>query len=114
MSEVTINNCDTYVTGIGANTVSADSSSTTCTTAANKYDGTYGKLARTTGNVTGVYDMSGGSWEYVMGNISSVTTGYTFYPSSTALLQGMLFYAQQKKFHHCISNYSYQTYSNHQ
>ena len=83
-TEVTINNCNTYVTGIGANTVSASSSSTTCTTAANKYDGTYGKLASTTGNITGVYDMSGGSWEYVMGNISKVTTGYTFYPSSSS------------------------------
>ena len=83
-TEVTINNCDTYVTGIGANTISAGSSSTTCTTAANKYDGTYGKLASTTGNITGVYDMSGGSYEYVMGNISKVTTGYTFYPSSSS------------------------------
>ena len=83
-TEVTINNCNTYVTGIGANTVSAGSSSTTCTTAANKYDGTYGKLASTTGNITGVYDMSGGSYEYVMGNISKVTTGYTFYPSSSS------------------------------
>ena len=80
-TEVTINNCNTFVTGIGANTVSASSSSTTCTTAANQYNGTYGKLASTTGNITGVYDMSGGLWEYVMGNISSVTTGYTFYPS---------------------------------
>ena len=83
-TEVTINNCDTYVTGIGANTVSASSSSTTCTTAANQYNGTYGKLASTTGNITGVYDMSGGSWEYVMGNISKVTTGYTFYPSNSS------------------------------
>ncbi len=83
-TEVTINNCDAYVTGIGANTVSASSSSTTCTPAANKYDGTYGKLASTTGNITGVYDMSGGSWEYVMGNISSVTTGYTFYPKDSS------------------------------
>ena len=83
-TEVTINNCNTFVTGIGANTVSASSSSITCTTAANQYNGTYGKLASTTGNITGVYDMSGGSWEYVMGNISSVTTGYTFYPSSSS------------------------------
>ena len=83
-TEVTINNCSTYVTGIGANTVSAGSSSTTCTTAANQYNGTYGKLASTTGNITGVYDMSGGSWEYVMGNISKVTKGYTFYPSSSS------------------------------
>ena len=82
-TEVTINNCNTYVTGIGANTVSAGISSTTCTTAANQYNGTYGKLASTTGNITGVYDMSGGAHEYVMGNISSVTTGYTFYPVSS-------------------------------
>ena len=83
-TEVTINNCSNYITGIGANTVSASGSSTTCTTVANKYDGTYGKLASTTGNITGVYDMSGGSLEYVMGNISKVTTGYTFYPSSSS------------------------------
>ena len=83
-TEVTINNCNTYVTGIGADTVSASESATTCTTAANKYDGTYGKLASTTGNITGVYDMSGGSWEYVMGNISKVTTGYTFYPLNSS------------------------------
>ena len=84
-TEVTINNCQSYVTGIGANSISAGWSSTTCTTAANKYDGTYGKLASTTGNITGVYDMSGGSYEYVMGNISKVTTGYTLSPSSTGL-----------------------------
>ena len=83
-TEVTINNCSSKVTGIGANTISAGSSSTTCTTAANQYNGTYGKLASTTGNITGVYDMSGGSLEYVMGNISKVTIGYTFYPSSSS------------------------------
>ncbi len=83
-TEVTINNCSNFITGIGANTVSAGSSSTTCTTAANQYNGTYGKLASTTGNITGVYDMSGGLWEYVMGNMSSVTTGYTFYPSNSS------------------------------
>ena len=82
-TKVTINNCNTYVTGIGADSVSAGSSSTTCTTAANQYNGTYGKLASTTGNITGVYDMSGGSREYVMGNISKVTTGYTFYSSGS-------------------------------
>ena len=79
-TEVTINNCSSHITGIGANTVSAGSSSTTCTTAANQYNGTYGKLASTTGNITGVYDMSGGADEAVMGNISSVTTEYTFNP----------------------------------
>ena len=78
-TEVTINNCSSYVTGIGADTVSASSSSTTCTTDANKYNGEKGVLASTTGNVYGVYDMSGGAWEYVMGNMSSTADTYTFY-----------------------------------
>ena len=81
-SEVTINNCSSYITGIGADSVSASSSSTTtCTTAANKYNGTKGMLASTTGNITGVYDMSGGASEYTMGNISSTSGSYTFYPT---------------------------------
>ncbi|MCI7241593.1 MAG: hypothetical protein MR550_03520, partial [Bacilli bacterium] len=63
-TEVTINNCDSQVTGIGGDTVSASSSSTTCTTAANKYNGAKGMLASTTGNITGVYDMSGGAMEH--------------------------------------------------
>ena len=83
-TEVTINNCNTFVTGIGADSVSADSSSITCTTAANQYNGTYGKLASTTGNITGVYDMSGGSWDNVMGNMSSISGNYTFYPVSSS------------------------------
>ena len=77
-TEVTINNCSTFITGIGADTVSASDSSTTCTTEANKYNGAKGILASTTGNVYGVYDMSGGAAEYVMGNVSSTADAYTF------------------------------------
>ena len=33
-------------------------------------DISYGGAASTTGNITGVYDMSGGAWEYVMGVLS--------------------------------------------
>ena len=87
-TEVTINNCSSYITGIGADTVSDSESSTTCTTAANQYNGTYGKLASTTGNVTGVYDISGGASEYVMGNNSNATTGYTFFPSNSGFASG--------------------------
>ncbi len=32
------------------------------------------KVASTTGNITGVYDMSGGTWEYVMGYYSGAST----------------------------------------
>ena len=82
--KVTVNNCSSFITGIGADSVSARSSSSTCTTAANKYNGTKGGLASTTGNTTGVYDMSGGTWEYVMGNMSSTTGSYTFYSLSSS------------------------------
>ena len=67
--EITINNCSTFTTGIGADTVSANESSATCTTDKNKYNGESGVKASTTGNIYGVYDMSGGSWEYTIGNI---------------------------------------------
>ena len=67
--ELTVNNCSTYTTGIGADTVSASKSDTTCTTDKNKYNGESGVKASTTGNVYGVYDMSGGLYEYTMGNM---------------------------------------------
>ena len=82
-TEVTRNNCSRYVTGIGADTVSASSSSTTCTTDANKYNGSKGVLASTTGNAYGVYDMRGGAGEYVMGNVSSTIDTYTFNSSGS-------------------------------
>ena len=83
-AEVTVNNCSSRITGIAGDSVSASSSSTTCTTAANKYNGTKGVLASTTGNITGVYDMSGGAWEYTMGNSSGTSGSYTFSSSSYA------------------------------
>ncbi len=61
--EVYINNCSSYTTGIAGATASANSDSA-CT---NTYNTEAGQKASTTGNITGVYDMSGGAWEYVMG-----------------------------------------------
>ncbi len=65
--EVYINNCSSYITGIGADSASDSSSATTCNDDANKYNGTSGVNASTTGNEYGIYDMSGGTYEYVMG-----------------------------------------------
>ena len=101
-TEVTINNCSSYVTGIGADTVSASSSSTTCTTDANKYNGAKGVLASTTGNVYGVYDMSGGAWEYVMGNMSSTADSYTFYSSSSGFASS--WYTSNQKYVNTYAN----------
>ncbi len=39
-----------------------------------RYNSETGYKASTTGNITGVYDMSGGAWEYVMGYTTSETT----------------------------------------
>ncbi len=87
-TEVTINNCYIYITGIGADSVSASSSSSTCTTTTNKYNGPKGVLASTTGNITGVYDMSGGAFEFDMGNMSSGSGSYTFYSASSGFASG--------------------------
>ena len=82
-TKVTLNNCNTYTTGIGADEINANESATTCTTDTNKYNGTKGILASTTGNIYGVYDMSGGAGEKVMGNMSkSNGKSYTYYVSS--------------------------------
>ena len=60
--DIGINNNSSYKTGCGA--TSGSSRSSVC----NAYNTTNGMLASTTGNITGVYDMSGGAYEYVMGN----------------------------------------------
>ena len=62
-TEIGINNNSNYITGCGSSPSS--SSSTTC----NIYNTSKGMLASTTGNIYGVYDMSGCSWEYTMSNM---------------------------------------------
>ncbi len=62
-TEVRINNNSNFLTGYAANTKDAGSSAT----ANQPYNTETGYLASTTGNITGVYDMSGGVWEYVAG-----------------------------------------------
>ena len=66
-----------YTTMTGCGPISSGSTSygTTC----NAYNTTLGQTASTTGNITGVYDMSGGADEFVMGNASSESgTTYTY------------------------------------
>ena len=61
-TEVGINNNTSYITGIGDKPSSTASSVKT-----NTYNTISGKNASTTGNIYGIYDMSGGAWDYVMG-----------------------------------------------
>ncbi len=60
-TEVGINNNKSYITGYGAPAGSNDSVTN------GAYNTTLGKDASTTGNIYGIYDMSGGTREYVMG-----------------------------------------------
>ena len=46
----------------------------------NRYNSEKGYLASTTGNITGIYDMSGGAWEYVMGNYGTEKDGVFYTP----------------------------------
>ena len=63
--EVAINSANTLTTGCGPQSAGSTSSGATC----NSYTTTLGQSASTTGNVYGVYDMSGGAHEYMMGNM---------------------------------------------
>ena len=76
-TEVGINNNSTYITGIGAEAGSSYNGAT-----ANSYDTTFGMRVSTTGNIYGIYDMSGGAWDYVMGSYSK-TIGSSGFTSST-------------------------------
>ena len=77
-TEVGINNNSSYITGYGA--PAGSSSSVTNGT----YNTTLGKDASTTGTIYGIYDMSGGAWEYVMGvyNKTIANSGFSSLPDS--------------------------------
>ena len=64
------NNNSNNITGCGA--AAGSKKSSTC----NKYNTTTGMLASTTGNIYGVYDMSGGGWDYTMGNMKNENNGF--------------------------------------
>ena len=79
-TEVTINNNSNYLTGHAGNSVSASSSSST-----NAYYTEKGVLASSTGNIYGIYDLSGGAYEYVAGYYNgSTSTNLTDYGDSFA------------------------------
>ena len=77
-TEVGINNNVDYITGIGA---VAGSSYTGAIT--NSYNTALGKEASTTGTIYGIYDMSGGADEYVMGIFNKIigSSGFAGLPN---------------------------------
>ena len=85
-TEVGINNNKSYITGYGA----PAGSDTSVTNGA--YNTTLGKDASTTGTIYGIYDMSGGTYEYVMG-VSADSNGKPrsgYNSSSNSGFTGML------------------------
>ena len=73
------------ITGCAGSSVSAGvaNSMSSC---ANGYDwSTLGQNSSVNGNTTGIYDMAGGAWEYVMGNMVDGLGNY--YPSSSGLIK---------------------------
>ena len=76
--EVWINNSSSFITGSAGNSASAS----TDTGTTNDYASTQGVKASTTGTVYGVYDMSGGAWEYVAAYVNNGHDTLTDYGSS--------------------------------
>jgi len=85
-TEVRINNNSSFITGYAA-TDSADESKYpgaygTDASVTLPYNTTTGYKASTTGNITGIYDMSGGAWEY-MASLRSETYGSSGFNETT-------------------------------
>ena len=99
-NEISVNQCSSYITGAGRGLNSTEDSSfsgtsTICNstyassalTDRQKYTGDVGKLSSTTGNEYGVYDLSGGAWEYVAAFNDTDSNGYeSTYGSSFAAI----------------------------
>ena len=99
-ASVRINNNSAYITGyaavneptVGYNTYTDYESTTLGVDGTNTYNyfNPLSVVASTTGNYSGVYDMSGGSWEYVMGVMLNATnttpiiggSGFTTFPEA--------------------------------
>ena len=74
--EIYQNKSDSYITGCSYGSPSNGNTDYGCQYKYNENIG--GTGASTTGTIYGIYDMSGGSWEYVMGNYNDVIGGNGF------------------------------------
>lgn len=70
VTDIGINSYNGYNTGCGPLDLGRSEQATTC----NKYSTALGQSSSTTGNIYGVYDMSGGASEYVMGASNSTSS----------------------------------------
>ena len=76
--EIYINNSSDYITGNAGTTVNAaDTAGVT-----NAYNTENGQKASTTGNIYGIYDISGGAWERVASYVNNVHVNLQIYGKS--------------------------------
>ena len=93
--QVRINNVSSYVTGCGADIQDVFYPASQC----DRYETVNGMSASTTGNITGVYDTSGGAWDYVAGakllagtsNYNVSASGFTQEELNTLVQEGKYF-----------------------
>ena len=111
-SEVWINNSSTYITGNAGNSASESSASGVT----NAYNTTNGQNASTTGNTTGVYDMSGGASEsvaaYVNNGHSNLTTNGSNLVNAAARYKEVYQASSTSGSDSQSSNYGYSTPTN--
>ena len=126
MASVRINNNSSYITGyagteeptLGYNGNTSIAGNRVESTNLGK-DGTYtinyfnskSEVASTTNNYTGIYDMSGGAWEYVMGyTIGSTTVGGT--SDITSLYSNFFSDSSYSKYWDKYTSTAYSNYNN--
>ena len=73
--KIWINNSSSYITGSAGESANAETDVGTT----NDYTTKQGQEASTTGNVYGIYDMSGGAWEYVAAYLNNENENLTIY-----------------------------------
>jgi hypothetical protein len=75
--EIWINPADDYTTGCAGDSTSSSSTASCLRT----YDTPNGQKASTTGNIYGIYDLTGGSWEYIAGYLNNNHNNLNTYAS---------------------------------
>ena len=80
-TRITINNNEQSRTGFGGDTPTAAATNNTAN-AENRWYGEFGRLASTTGNTYGIYDMAGGLWEYVAAYVNNGNANLTTHASA--------------------------------
>ena len=92
--EICINTNSSYKTGMGSGSTTSAGNTT------NQYNKKTGITASTTKNVYGIYDMSGGAWEYVAGCYTQETSIFTSKTESTFISKYIDVYSD-----YCIAKY---------